>query len=121
MRKAMVFVTIVFAMFLVSSSVFAYDFLSDDSNIGLNILKEKYIDSLDLDDEEYYDHGFVWAVIAPENYGKEIQEYEEEIEGHIYTITEIIIIDPQGPIRVTWGPGKEFSPYDVPKIVIKHL
>jgi hypothetical protein len=124
MRKAIVFVTIVLVflvlIFSSSSTLAHYIFLSDDSNIGLNILKEKYIESLDLNDEEHYDHGFIWGVIVPENEGKEIQEYTEIIEGKVYLITEITVINPQGPIKVVWGSASKNHPNDIPRIVVKH-
>ena len=123
MRKAIVFVTIVLVflvlIFSSSSTLAHYIFLSDDSNIGLNILKEKYIESLNLNDEDY-DHGFIWGVIVPENEGKEIQEYTEIIEGKVYLITEITVINPQGPIKVVWGSASKNHPNDIPRIVVKH-
>jgi len=120
MRKAIVFMTMVLVFSIFSINVCAYyDFLSDDANIGLNVLKERYLGVLD-EKEEYYDHGFIWGVIVPENEGKEVREYTEILEGQKYTITEIVILNPQGSIKVIWGSGAKFHPYDVPKIVVKH-
>jgi hypothetical protein len=110
MRKAIVFMTMILVFSIFSINVCAqYDFLSEEANIGLNVLKEKYLNN-----------GFIWAVIAPENYGKDVIEYIEIIEGKVYTITEITILNPQGPIKVVWGSGAKSHPYDVPRIIVKN-
>jgi hypothetical protein len=119
MRKIIVFMMVFLVFSIFSMDVCAYyNFLSDDANIGLNILKEKYSDVLDAK-EEYCDYGFIWGVIFPENEGKEVREYSEIIEGKKYTITEITIIKPQGPIKIVWGSASKNNPYDVPKIIVR--
>jgi len=104
-----------FVLFLVCSlSSFAdYPFLSPEANEALENLKEKHrVKEIILEKE----HGFIWTVVLPKNDGVETKEVQEEIEGHMYTITEITIINAQGETRIVWGPAAETYPYDIPKI-----
>ncbi|NMA49718.1 MAG: hypothetical protein GX947_08150 [Tissierellia bacterium] len=120
MKKGVVLGILVF-LILIIFSCFAYahyDFLSDESNLGIEHLKEKYqIESR----HEVVTEGFVWGVIAPENEGHSMVEYTEVIEEEEYTVTEIRIVNPQGPIRVIWGPGAKNDPFDVPKIIVEFI
>ena len=135
-------------MFSIINIYAQYDFLSEESNLAINRFKENYgiygyyvsgeyyipyhrghivepspflNDAVQLLREKYVEQqGFIWGVILPEHYGKDVVEYKQIIEGKIYTVTEITILNPQGSIKVIWGSGAKFHPYDVPKIVVKH-
>jgi len=43
-------------------------------------------------------------------------EVQEKIEGHIYIITEITVMDAQGETRIVWGPATEIYLYNIPKL-----
>ncbi|MDD3491446.1 MAG: hypothetical protein PHG13_00510 [Candidatus Pacebacteria bacterium] len=124
MKKG-IFLGILVFLVLIVFSCFAYahyDFLSEESNQGIERLKEKYqIENRQNKQNEVITEGFIWGVIAPEHEGYSMVEYTEVIEGEEYTITEIHIINPQGPIRIIWGPGARNDPFDVPKIIVEFI
>jgi len=114
MNRLLLVIIIALVVFSFSVDSFAcYSFLSDEANIALENLKEKYrVKEIVLEKEK----GIVWTVIIPKNLGVKTNEVQEEIERHMYTITEITIINAQGETRIVWGPAAEIYPYDIPKI-----
>jgi hypothetical protein len=109
---------IVLGVFSFSMNAFAYGFLSLQSNAAIEQFREKHRIKEIVSEEE---HGFIWAVILPKNDGVEINEIKEEIEGHIYKITEITITNPQGWTKVIWGSAAKFHPYDVPRLKFMYM
>ena len=90
-----------------------YNFLSPECNIYLEELKEKFREKeIILEKEE----GVVWVVILPKNSGVITKEVKEEIEGRIYTITEITIMNARGETRIVWGSAAETYSHDIPKL-----
>jgi hypothetical protein len=116
MKKLLLITTVALVILSFSIDAFAYyNFLSPECNIYLEKLREKYKIG-----QDYEEDGFVWAVIAPECDSKKVNEHTEIIEGQKYTITEIVIVNPRGPVRVIWGLAAKSYPYDVPRITIIH-
>jgi hypothetical protein len=87
--------------------------LSPECNIYLEELKEKFREKEIVCEKE---GGMVWTVITPKNSGVTTKEVKEEIEGYIYTITEITVMDAQGETQIVWGPATEIYPYNIPKL-----
>ena len=96
MKRKLVLGVFVF-LILIIFSCFAnaqYNFLSEQSNWGIEHLKEKYHIKDKQNKEEIIVEGFIWGVIVPENEGYSFIEYTEMIEDKEYIITEIIIENP---------------------------
>lgn len=74
-----------------------YSFLSSESNTALEVLKEKYREKQIVCEKE---EGMIWTVITPKNSGVITKETKEKIEGHIYTITEITVMNAEGETRI---------------------
>jgi hypothetical protein len=107
---------VLFLICFLSSFAYYFPFLSPESNFALEALKEKCREKEIVLEKE---HGFVWVVILPKNDGIKTNEVKEEIEGHIYTITEITITNPQGWTKVIWGSAAKFHKYDMPRICVR--
>ena len=115
MKSRVVFGVLVLVLFFMCflSSFADYSFLSPKSNAALDVLKEKHrVKEIAVEKEK----GIVWVVILPKNNGIKTEEIKEEIEGHIYTITEIIVMNPQSWTRIVWGLATEIYPYDIPRL-----
>jgi hypothetical protein len=110
----LVFLVLFLVCFLPSSAY--YNFLPPESNAALEIFKEKFREKEIVLEKE---HGFIWAVILPKNDGIETNEIEEEIEGQKYKITQITILNAQGPTKVVWGSASDAHPYDIPKLCFR--
>lgn len=94
-----------------------YDFLSPKSNAALEIFKKEFREEKEIVCEK--EGKVLWKVILPQNSGVETKEVVEEIEGHIYTITEITILNAQGPTEVALGSASDVYPYDIPKLCFR--
>ena len=121
MKKILLIVIIALVVFSFSMNIFAYHtFLSDECNVYLEELKEKFREKEIVSEEE---HGFVWAVILAKNDGVEIEEIKEDVYNdetgrfERYTFTCITVFNARGPTRVVYGSASAFHPYDQPKLI----
>jgi len=115
MKKLLLVLVFLLVFFLIfCPQVFScYKFLSPESNAVLENLKEKFREKeIVLEKEE----GIVWIVVLSPNDEVLINQLQEEIEGQMYTITEITVINSKGESRIVWGFAAKEYPYNIPRL-----
>jgi ABC-type sugar transport system permease subunit len=122
--KSKLFVLIAFIVitliFCTISSFASYNFLSPESNIYLEELKERFREKEIILEKE---GKIVWIVKLPKNDGVEIKKIKELVyndetgkpEG-MHNFTYITIMNPKGWTSVIWGSAADAYLYDVPKL-----